>query len=241
VRPPDPAFSDPRLAVLYDVLEDGRPDLDVYAALTAELGAHRVVDVGCGTGSLALLLASRGLDVTGVDPAGASLDLARAKPGAEDVRWIHGDATAVPEGLGADLVVMTGNVAQVFVDDADWSATLDAVRRCLRPSGWLVFETRRPEARAWEDWDVEEDTLQVPGHGTVTFRRRVTEVAPPLVTFEAVATIGGEEIPSVSVLRFRERAELERDLAHHGLETVEVREAPDRPGLEMVVLARRTS
>ena len=45
---------------------------------------------------------------------------------------------------------MTGNVAQVFVSDEDWSSTLDAVHGCLRPGGWFVFETRRPEARDWE-------------------------------------------------------------------------------------------
>ena len=38
------------------------------------------------------MLAGKGLEVTGVDPAKASLDVARAKPGAERVSWIHGDA-----------------------------------------------------------------------------------------------------------------------------------------------------
>ena len=45
---------------------------------------------------------------------------------------------------------MTGNVAQVFVSDEDWHTTLAAVREHLAPGGWFVFETRRPEVRAWE-------------------------------------------------------------------------------------------
>lgn len=34
--------------------------------------------------------------MTGVDPAGGSLAVAHAKPGAERVRWVHGDATTLP-------------------------------------------------------------------------------------------------------------------------------------------------
>ena len=71
------------------------------------------------------MLAGRGLSVTGVDPANASLDVARAKTGAERVRWIHGDATTLPR-LEADLAVMTGNVAQAIVAPSDWDATLVA-------------------------------------------------------------------------------------------------------------------
>ncbi|MBO0832105.1 MAG: class I SAM-dependent methyltransferase, partial [Actinobacteria bacterium] len=111
---PDAIFDDPRLARIYDPLDPDRSDLDVYAAIAAEFGARSVLDVGCGTGTFACLLAARGLEVTGVDPAGASLDVARAKPGAGAVRWLHGDATTLPL-MQADLATMTGNVAQVFV------------------------------------------------------------------------------------------------------------------------------
>jgi hypothetical protein len=40
-------------------------------------------------------------------------------------------------------------------------------------------------------------------------------------------------------LRFRERSEVETELAVHGFDSVEVRDAPDRPGREFVFLARR--
>jgi ubiquinone/menaquinone biosynthesis C-methylase UbiE len=93
-RVPDAIFEHPRLAAVYDALDPDRGDLDAYADIARELDAHRVVDVGCGTGTLALLLAQRGVEVIGLDPANASLEVARAKPGADHVRWIHGDATA---------------------------------------------------------------------------------------------------------------------------------------------------
>ena len=81
----DEIFEHPRLVAIYDALDPDRSDLVVYAAIADELRARRVLDVGCGTGTFALLLADRGLEVAGVDPAGGLLDVARAKPGANGV------------------------------------------------------------------------------------------------------------------------------------------------------------
>ena len=68
-----------------------------------EFDARHVLDVGCGTGSLAILLARNGRTVTGVDPAAASLDVAATKPGGTSITWLHGDATTLP-ALSADVV-----------------------------------------------------------------------------------------------------------------------------------------
>src|SRR5712691_8660974 len=128
----DNSFEHPRLAAIYDALDDDRSDLDVYVGIAEELGARCVLDVGCGTGTFALLLADRGFAVTGVDPARASLEVARAKPGGDRVRWIHGDATSLPL-LQVDLATMTGNVAQAIVERADWDATLRGIYNALCP------------------------------------------------------------------------------------------------------------
>jgi hypothetical protein len=66
----------------------------------------------------------------------------------------------------------------------------------------------------------------------------VTQVALPLVTFEGSTAIGEEIMRSTSTLRFRERNELERDLSRHGFNVFDVRDAPDRPGKEMVFLTQ---
>jgi SAM-dependent methyltransferase len=241
VRVPDPVFADPRLAGLYDALNGDRSDLDAYVAVVEEVGASSVVDIGCGTGSLALRLVTSGRTVIGVDPAEASLDVARAKPLAERVTWVHGDATALQErGVTADLVVMTGNVAQVFVSDDDWYRTLAAVHDCLHPGGWFVFETRRPEVRDWERWDSAPTRVAIAEDTTVVVSMTVTDVTLPLVTFESETMTGGEVVASASTLRFRERTEVERDLEVHSFQVVDVRDAPDRPGKELVFLARRT-
>ncbi|MDM7830789.1 class I SAM-dependent methyltransferase [Cellulomonas edaphi] len=237
----DAIFDDPRLAVLYDTFEGPRDDLDAYLALIDELGAGSVLDVGCGTGTFACLLAARGLDVIGVDPAGASLDVARAKPGAAAVRWLLGDATALPP-LQVDAAIMTANVAQVFVTDEEWRATLQAVRAALRPGGHLVLETRVPARRAWERW-TREHTLErkeVLGVGVVETWCDLLDVAPPLVTFRWTNVLPtGDVVTSDSTLRFRERAEVDADLREAGFAVDSVRDAPDRPGAEHVFVARR--
>ncbi len=242
MREPDAVFADPRQSVLYDVLDADRGDLDHYVAIAREVGARQVIDIGCGTGSLAVRLVGPGMSVIGVDPAGASLDVARGKPGAEQVTWVEGDATHLLEReLAADLVVMTGNVAQVFVSDDDWSATLAAVAASLPVGGWFVFETRRPEVRDWETWDVAPTSVTLPDGRTAVVSRAVTEVELPLITFEGSTVIGNEVLRSSSTLRFRDREEIEGDLRAHGFTVTDVREAPDRPGKEFVFLAQRTA
>lgn len=113
--------------------DDDRSDLDVYLALAGELGASSVLDVGCGTGTFAGPLASTGREVIGVDPAAASLAVARAKPGADGVRLVEAGASSLPVEH-VDLATMTGNVAQVFLADDEWQAALRGVAAVLPPA-----------------------------------------------------------------------------------------------------------
>jgi SAM-dependent methyltransferase len=238
----DAIFAHPRLAPLYDAFDGRRDDLTAYLDIARELAADRVLDVGCGTGSMAVLLARAGRTVVGVDPAAASLEVARSKDPAGAVTWVHGDAAAAP-AFDADLAVMTGNVAQVFLTDDDWARALRAIHAALRPRGHLVFETRRPERRAWEQWAAEPGPvlLDIPGAGPVQQRLEVTAVSLPLVSFRYTYTFlaDGAVIISDSTLRFRSRDEVESSLAAHGYRVLDVREAPDRPGCELVLIAER--
>ncbi|MET7641479.1 class I SAM-dependent methyltransferase [Streptomyces sp. NPDC005438] len=238
----DACFGDPHLAPLYDPLDPDRGDLDAYLRLARASGAERVLDIGCGTGVFALLLAERDVEVVGLDPARASLEVARAKPGADRVRWIHGDAIALPP-VEVDLATMTGNVAQAVVDPTAWHETLRGAHRALAPGGLLVFETRDPARRAWEEWNraATHRVTEVSGVGPVETWLELVEVAGPLVTFRGtyVFPSDGRTLTSESTLRFRQRREVEEDLLAHGYVVEEVREAPDRPGKEFVFLARR--
>ncbi len=239
---PDPIFADPRLAELYDCLDDDRSDLDAYVGIVSEKGATSVLDVGCGTGTLACRLAACGISVVGLDPAEASLHVSRRKPGAGSVRWVLGVVADLPP-LAVDLAVMTGNVAQVFVTDEEWARTLDAVHDALRPRGWLVFETRDPGRRAWATWTRESTyrELDIPDVGRVDTWTELVRVDMPLVSFRQTFRFHGDgaEVVSASTLRFRDRAEVAACLVTAGFVVREVRDAPDRPGLEFVFLAQR--
>ena len=238
----DAEFGHPRLAGVYDALDPDRSDLVPYVDLAADLGARRVLDLGCGTGTLALLLADRGFDVTGVDPARASLEVARAKPGSERITWVESDAQALPGG-SFDLVVMTANVAQAIGDSRAWAAALRSVRDVLAPDGTLAFETRDPAARAWEGWTREatQRTVTLSPDGDVTTWTEVIDVQWPLVSFRSTWRFAADDalLTSTSTLRFRTQDEVRSDLRRAGLDVLDVRDASDRPGRELVFLARK--
>jgi SAM-dependent methyltransferase len=240
----DALFEVPRLAEIYDPLDPDRRDLDAYAAMAAEFGARTVLDIGCGTGTFACLLAGRGLEVIAVDPAAASLAVARRKPGAGLVRWLHAEATALPR-VQVDLAIMTGNVAQVFVADEEWAAALGAVHDALRPGARLVFESRDPAQQAWLGWNRGQTYRRalIPGVGPVQAWEDVTKVEGNLVSFQTTFVFDGDGavLTSDSLLRFRGRGELADSLTAAGLVVDEVRDAPDRPGLELVFIARKAA
>src|SRR5829696_7088433 len=157
-------------------------------------------------------------------------------------RLLHGDATDLPP-LRVDLVTMTANVAQVFLTDVEWAATLRAAHAALRPGGRLVFETRDPAAKAWQEW-TRERTYQrtvVPGVGAVQTWEDLLEVSGELVSFRStnVFESDGAVLTSDSTLRFRQRDEVAASLVAAGYVVDEVRQAPDRPGRELVFVARR--
>lgn len=243
----NPEYNDPRLVPLYDLQNLWGADDDFFLALANERPGSRVLDLGCGTGRLTTALARAGHRVTGIDPARASLDVARRKPGAAAVTWIHGTAPDAP-GDTFDLALMTSHVAQIFVEDAEWRAVLAELHRALRPGGRLAFDSRDPSARGWEGWDSGDvpDTVALPNGQTLTARTTVDAVQGDCVTFTGhlcfVET--GETLQDTSTLRFRGADELSRSLEAAGFVVEHVhggwyRESVGAGCGELVVLARK--
>jgi SAM-dependent methyltransferase len=97
----------------------------------------RVADLGCGTGTLSLLLADEGHSVDGVDFSPAMVTRARAKgEGRRDVRFVVGDAAAPALDRAAYDVVLCRHVLWALPDPA---AALRRWVDLLAPGGRLVL------------------------------------------------------------------------------------------------------
>jgi hypothetical protein len=113
----------------------------------------------------------------------------------------------------------------------------------LRLGGRLVFETRDPSKKAWERWNREQSFIRadISGLGRIETWDEVIAVDGESVTFRAITEFesDGAVLTSESTLRFRSRDDIEKTLTTAGFAVDEVRDAPDRPGLEFVFIGRR--
>src|SRR5258708_33186643 len=145
------AFTEDRLAALYDVFyPPGRRD-DFTFYLPLVMSARAVLDVGCGTGALLHRARETGHTgrLCGLDPAVGMLEQARKR---SDIEWILGDLASVGWDREFDLIVMSGHAFQVFVEDDELRVSLAAIRSALSDHGRFAFETRNPLVREWERW-----------------------------------------------------------------------------------------
>lgn len=114
-------------------------DIDVYAGLVPPGGT--VLELGAGTGRIALALAQRGFRVTGLDIAPAMLAQARVKRaalGAEvagRVKFVTADMTTFDLGRTFDAVICTYYTLAHLPPGPRWQRTFGAIRRHLAPGG----------------------------------------------------------------------------------------------------------
>lgn len=202
--PVDPAFARFDMARLYDAFNHHGEDGDFYENFTKT--PCRVLDIGCGTGSVTLRLADRGHAVTGIDPADGMLRAARMKDRESKVKWVQATAVEFTLSDRFDLAIMTGHVFQVFLDDVETLAALSNIHRHMAPGGRLILESRNPQDKAWQDWTRENTREQrlIDGIGLADVYYPIKDVEDEHVTFDAVFTIEatGETLVSESRLRF---------------------------------------
>lgn len=209
---------DPRIVDLYDIDNPDGPDHDFYRALAMERSASSILDLGCGTGMLTVSLVAPGRTVVGVDPSPHMLDYARRRPGADAVTWYLGDSRVIPPIL-FDFAVMTGNVAQ-HIPEGDWTRTLRELHAALAEGATLAFESRNPQARAWEGWTSPERTSRSTPHGTLIEWMDAEETAQGIVTLRAhnIFEGSGERVTEIQLIHFRERQTIALELGAAGFE-----------------------
>ncbi|MBX9299437.1 class I SAM-dependent methyltransferase [Chromobacterium piscinae] len=144
-------YGEPLLAEVYDLFNAWGEDNDFYLGLCSP-AVGSTLDLGCGTGLLAAKMAERA-EVVGLDPARAMLDIARARPGGEQVEWRQDDARNFELSRRFDLIYCAGHAFQSFLTETDRRAVFRQVRRHLARGGRFAFETRNPAARAWLRWE----------------------------------------------------------------------------------------
>ena len=125
---------------------DFAADLGVWRALAGRAGGPGVLELGCGTGRVALDLAARGHDVTGLDadPALVGALGRRARRSGLPVRLEVGDARSFQLGRSFGVVVLPMQVVQLLGGRSGRHAMLESARRHLAPGGILAAALADP-------------------------------------------------------------------------------------------------
>ncbi len=219
---PCPAYTDPRLAACYDAANPPDAADAFYLALAGDQ-PKAILDMGCGTGRLAVALAARGHRVTGADPSAGMMKVARGRRDTERVRWVDSEAAHLALEERFDLIILTGHVFQVFLEDDSVRATLRTLRRHLAPGGRLAFETRNPLVEEWREWmpHLTRERLQVPGIGAVEMHYDIVGAKGAFVTFETHFRFAPDDVVvAPTTLRFMSRDALAGFLAEAGFSDV---------------------
>jgi SAM-dependent methyltransferase len=214
-------YQDPEVAEIYDIANPLGRDGEFYLLLAGGRRC-RVLDLGCGTGTLCCAMAERGHKVTGVDPAAAMLAVARSKTHAEKVEWVESPAQSYRSRRRFDLIVMTGHAFQCLLTDEDALATFATMRLHLSEHGRLAFETRNPLVDWASEWGAREQLVQTVLGEPVVETLEVIEKDGEFVSFNTKYQFLQETLNTKSILRFPSREHVEELMARSGLVVREV-------------------
>lgn len=141
----------------YDILAGHYDDLQltgdtanwgpyVYALINdhCKIGNPSVTDLGCGTGVITNFLASKGMDVTGVDLSPEMLTMASAGDETGTVTWICADITEY-EGPSCGCFISTMDTVGHITDPDDLSKMFAAVSGLLEDGGVFILDATTPK------------------------------------------------------------------------------------------------
>jgi SAM-dependent methyltransferase len=147
----DPAYYGDLWAETYDA-ETGLTDPAPAAELLAELaGGGPALELGIGTGRVALPLAAAGVKVTGVDASEAMVARLRAKPGGEAIPVRLGDMATMDLGGPYRLVFVVANTFFCLLSQERQVDCFRNVAAALEPGGRFVIQSFVPDVARFRD------------------------------------------------------------------------------------------
>lgn len=224
-------------ASIYDTFyreKDYSLECDHIETLTGAAGAaRRILDLGCGTGGHAALLARRGHVVTGVDRSADMIDRAQRKARLmatpNPVDFHVADIRTARIGQSFDAVIMMFAVLGYQITDSDIIATLQTARTHLKPGGRLLCDfwygpavlAQRPSART-RDIDTPEGRITRTASSRMDTGRRVCTVD---ISWQGAGA--GEARTEQHAMRYFFRDELESFLGGAGFELLRLGAWPE--------------
>jgi SAM-dependent methyltransferase len=180
-----PATYGDRIAAVYDLyLEPGvvaTTEVAVeYLATRAASAGGRVLELGIGTGRIAIPLAQRGVAVQGIDASPAMVERLRAKPGGLDIPVAVGDFSAVDVQGPFDLVYVVFNTFFALLDQESQVRCFANVAAHLSERGEFVIEAFVPDPTLYDRGQrmgavrVETDRVQINASQLDAVTQRIT-------------------------------------------------------------------
>jgi SAM-dependent methyltransferase len=146
------------IADIYDFsYEDFTEDVDFYENLAQSVEGP-LLELGVGSGRVAVPLAQAGYEIVGIDTSLSMLDVAKRRlkaagtlKGSLDLR--PGDMTSFDLGREFAMVFVAANTFQHLLATEDQLACLRRARKHLRPDGIFAMSVRSPASVSWDDSD----------------------------------------------------------------------------------------
>lgn len=169
------------LAEFYDQLTTDVPYVRWANYLEKQFARHKnpirsIVELGCGTGTLAAILAARGYQVTAVDLSPDMLSVAAEKCEGLDVHLVCQDMSKLALPMQADAVICCLDSLNYVTRPAQVQRTFQRVFRALKPGGLFLFDVKTPYALESADGQVyidENEEVYCVWRGEYDARRRI--------------------------------------------------------------------
>jgi SAM-dependent methyltransferase len=187
----------------------------------AKIHGSPILELGCGTGKLAIPLAEAGFSVVGLDNSPALLQFAANK--SDDVRWVEGDMRRFELNEKFALIMLPSNNLGHLHTPEDFRGCIGSVKRHLRPGGVFVIDVFAPNLKlllrdADEEYVLDEyDNPEGQGRVRVTARSHYESTTQIMRTTTVRQVPGQPDMAGSLDLKMYFPRELEALVQYNGL------------------------